>query len=467
MAHRAIILAVAVVGCATPEPELGSSTSALVDPSAFVLPSLTAPQRAQIVHGYAALDPGHAVPRALLEDAIVYFDWNKVQIPKTDYFAVVDFSQYSGHDRFWLVDVATGAVENHKVAHGAGSDPSNTGYATSFGNVSGSYKSSLGFYLTGEIYDGTHPHSMRLDGLSPDGSPNGMADTNVRPRLIVMHEASYVSDSNTGQQGRSDGCLALDPAIEVSVVDRIHDGSLIYAASSPLAPAVGPGSCGDGTCDPDEDQPSCPEDCGACGTIDAAGGVVDDSGACFTAGGPANRLHKETTAGVGNTLQWAPASSLLVPQSFAEWSLDFAAAGRYRVEVYTAAAFAQSKHAGYVVRASGTDHTVPIDQTALDGYQSLGEFDFAQGAHQRVRLDDNTGEPPVQLVFDAVRLTRVDGGMGSGSGSGSGPGDGPGGAAGSGGGGCSTSGGGVGFAIALALVGLRRRRTRDQRPAKH
>jgi hypothetical protein len=263
-----------LAACVTDDPTVGTAVSAL-DLSAFVLPQLSAAERAPIVRKYDALDPNDEVPRGLLEDAIVYFDVNEAQIPKTAYFAVVDLSLYSGKDRFWLVDVATGAVESHKVAHGNGSDPDNNGYATLFGNVSGSLKSSLGFYLTGEIYDGTHAHSMRLDGLSVDGSPNGMANTNVRDRLIVMHEASYVSDSNSSQQGRSDGCLALDPSIEVGVVDRIHDGSLIYTEILPLAPPVGRAACGDGTCDGDETQDTCAADCGATGSGSAGSGTYD------------------------------------------------------------------------------------------------------------------------------------------------------------------------------------------------
>ena len=254
-----------LAACVADEPDVGTSESAL-DLGAFVLPQLSAAERAPIVRKYDALDPTNVVPRGLLEDAIVYFDVNEAQIAKTAYFVVVDLSLYSGKNRFWLVDLATGAVEQHKVAHGSGSDPDNDGYATLFGNVSGSLKSSLGFYLTGEIYDGTHPHSMRLDGLSADGSPNGMANTNVRSRLIVMHEASYVSDSNASQQGRSDGCLALDPSIEVSVVDRIHDGSLIYTEIAPLAPPVGRAVCGDGTCDGSETHATCAADCDATGS---------------------------------------------------------------------------------------------------------------------------------------------------------------------------------------------------------
>jgi hypothetical protein len=234
MSVRAVVFLV-VAGCAVET----STTSSDVDLTQFVLPSLSAAERAAIVHRYDALDPTDALPRGLLEDAIVYYDTNLALIPQPHYFAVVDFSRYSGKDRYWLVDTTTGAVETHKVAHGDGSDPDNNGYATLFGNVDGSHMSSLGFYLTGEIYDGTHPHSMRLDGLSVDGSPNQMANSNVRERLIVMHEATYVSDGNTSQQGRSNGCLALDPAIELGMVNRIHDGALIYGAISPLAPPVG------------------------------------------------------------------------------------------------------------------------------------------------------------------------------------------------------------------------------------
>ena len=332
MSRRAALLApiLAVAGCASDGPELSSSTAAVVDPSLFVLPNLTPAERAQIVYQYPQLDPTNEIPRGLLEDAIIYFDVNKAQIPKTDYFVVVDLSQYSGHDRFWLVDLASGAVEPHKVAHGEGSDPDNDGYATLFSNTSGSNMSSLGFFLTGEIYDGTHPHSMRIDGLSPDGSPNGMANTNVRERAVVVHEASYVSDTNTSQQGRSDGCFALDPNIELSMVDRIHDGTLMYAATSPLNPPIGRAPCG---------------------TIDAAGGVIDNGDACFTGGGPATGLRSVTTAGYNTNLLWTHTTSLASEQNYAEWSLDFEAAGRYRVEVYTAAAFAQSKQAGYVVHA--------------------------------------------------------------------------------------------------------------------
>ncbi len=284
-----------LAACAVDGPELGSTESAL-DITVFQLPELSPTERAAIVRDYDRVDPDDLVPRGLLEDALVYFDVNQAYIPNPDYLVVIDFSKFSGDDRFWLVDLATGDVEPHKVAHGDGSDPDYDGYATSFSNVDGSHQSSLGFALTGEIYDGTHAHSMRLDGLSPEGSPNDMANTAMRSRLIVVHEASYVDDDNTSKQGRSNGCPALDPSIEVSVVDRIHDGALFYSALSPLAPPVGRAVCGDAACDGDEDFTTCPSDCSgpADDPGDTTDGGVDDppseSGGCSTGGGGAGTL---------------------------------------------------------------------------------------------------------------------------------------------------------------------------------
>lgn len=280
-----------LTGCAA-EPELSELESSL-DISVFKLPPESAAERAAIVHDYELLDPDDVVPRGLLEDAIAYFDVNQAHIPNTDYLTVVDLSRFSGKDRFWVVDLATGAVEGHKTSHGSGSDPDHDGYANTFSNVEGSLKSTLGFALTGEIYNGTHQHSMRLDGLSPEGSPNNMANTRMRERLIVVHEASYVSDENDGKQGRSSGCPALDPDIEVAVVDKIHGGSLFYIATSPLHDAVGRVSCGDAMCTGDETFESCPADCdgGADDPFDPTDPVTDPDeptpgeGGCSTGGG--------------------------------------------------------------------------------------------------------------------------------------------------------------------------------------
>ena len=195
-----------------------------------------------------------------------------------------------------------------------------------------------------------------------------------------------------------------------------------------------------------------------CGTIDAAGGMIDQGDACYTAGGPAAGIRHVTTSGMDQNLDWTHTTALATEQNFAEWTLDFAEAGNYEVQVYTAASFAQSKQAKYIVTAADGPHEKVIDQTAVDGWQSLGTYAFAAGGMQSVHLGDNTGEPSannVQLVFDAVQIMRDDGvGPGSDMGSGSGSSD-PGHSDASGG--CSSAGGSSAFVL-LALVGLRRRR---------
>jgi MYXO-CTERM domain-containing protein len=231
-----------------------------------------------------------------------------------------------------------------------------------------------------------------------------------------------------------------------------------------------PGTCGDHTCGANEDKISCPEDCGPCGTIDAAGGVIDNGDACYATGGPQTYIRHVTTAGMGNNLDWTMADEDPTEADYVDWTFFFAEAGKYKVEVYTPAPYAESTQADYIVTASGQNQKVVIDQSAVDGWQSLGEFDFAAGGHQGVHLGDNTGELVSlshKLVFDAVQITPVDDGSGSGSGSGSGDGSGDGSANDPGtgsksvAGGCSTSGGGgAGLLLAVAAVGVRRRRSR-------
>ena len=99
---------------------------------------------------------------------------------------VIDFSLSSNIKRLWVIDLSTNTVLFQSlVAHGR-----NTGeeFATSFSNKASSFKSSLGFYLTGEIYQGKHGNSLKLDGLE-----KGINDK-ARERGVVMHAANYVSN---------------------------------------------------------------------------------------------------------------------------------------------------------------------------------------------------------------------------------------------------------------------------------
>ena len=147
-----------------------------------------------------------------------------------------------------------------------------------------------------------------------------------------------------------------------------------------------------------------------CAQLPAEGGTIDDGDACFVGGGPPGSMRHVATAGESGDLIWTHTTEDAEEGNFGQWNLDLAAAGTYKLEVYTAAAFAESKQAKYTVHAAGADTDFTIDRSAVDGWQTLGEVTLAAGADQWIHLSDNTGEllaQNVQLVFDAVRVTRV------------------------------------------------------------
>ena len=173
----------------------------------------------------------------------------------------------------------------------------------------------------------------------------------------------------------------------------------------------GASACGDGTCGAGETTITCTDDCGPCGTVGYAGAVIDDGDACFEGGGPSSSMRRVEAVGKDGDLIWTHTTDDDAEANFGQWHLFFEEAGRYTVEVYTDAAYATSKQAKYGVQAGADATDVVIDQTATNGWQTLGTFEFTAGGAQWVRAADNTGEPlagKVQLAFDAVRVTRVE-----------------------------------------------------------
>lgn len=196
----------------------GTAPNDLAD---FQESEFTASEKAQVSSKYAHLDPNKVVPAALLQKAVEYFEANKSKFANQKYISVIDFSKSSAKSRFFIVDLKTGSVWAIHTAHGSGSDTNNDGYAESFGNVSGSGKTSLGYYRTAETYQGKNGYSLRLDGLSSTNS-------RARGRAIVVHGANYVYDSNK-KAGRSLGCPASSHANRDTLINKIKGGSLIYA----------------------------------------------------------------------------------------------------------------------------------------------------------------------------------------------------------------------------------------------
>jgi hypothetical protein len=136
---------------------------------------------------------------------------------------IVDFNKSSRTKRMWIIDLSSATLLlNTWVAHGQGSGAD---LANQFSNIDSSHQSSLGFYLTGEVYTGKHGRSLRLDGMDAN------FNSNARQRDIVVHAADYVSEqtiANTGRLGRSFGCPAVAPELASFVIDRIKNKTVLF-----------------------------------------------------------------------------------------------------------------------------------------------------------------------------------------------------------------------------------------------
>jgi hypothetical protein len=172
-----------------------------------------------------ASPPMGQVSPALLGRARAALREHQSRLTHIDRIGIVDFSQPSSAPRFFVVDIASGQSSAHLVAHGRGSDPAPTGWVQRLSNVPGSNASSAGAYVTGDVYQGAHGRSMRLEGLDS-------LNSNVEARAIVVHAAWYVTPEmaqSVGMIGRSQGCFAMSPTSRDAVMSQLGAGRLIYA----------------------------------------------------------------------------------------------------------------------------------------------------------------------------------------------------------------------------------------------
>lgn len=147
----------------------------------------------------------------------------KIDNRKREVLTLIDFSRPSTAKRLFVFDMRERKVLfSSVVSHGKNSGDN---YATSFSNEYGSYKSSLGFYLTESTYQGKNGYSLILNGLE-----KGINDR-ARERAIVMHGAAYADPSvasRGGRLGRSFGCPAVPQKLSRPIIDAIKGGSVMY-----------------------------------------------------------------------------------------------------------------------------------------------------------------------------------------------------------------------------------------------
>jgi hypothetical protein len=153
---------------------------------------------------------------------------NNFPLERSQYMLVVNYREPSYRRRMYLVDTESrNILDTFHVAHGTASTCAyNKAEACYFSNVMGSRKSSLGAMKTGEIYYGKYGKSLKLRGL--EKGKNSL----VYARYIVLHSSEYVTESyigSNGYAGRSWGCLAVNPKVSSQLIDKIKDGTFVYA----------------------------------------------------------------------------------------------------------------------------------------------------------------------------------------------------------------------------------------------
>lgn len=169
------------------------------------------------------------------------------------------------------------------------------------------------------------------------------------------------------------------------------------------------GDCGDGSCGGAESFETCPQDCDPCGWIEPLGGQVDDADACFFAGGDP-QWWSDGRGGEGGGYIFTHTTDSAAIDNFGIWTFAYEDAGTYQLEVHVPPGAADSVQARYLIAHSKGTAEVVIDQT-VGSWIELGTWMFEAETAYTVRLDDNTGEPFVdmrRLAFDAVRSTRLD-----------------------------------------------------------
>ncbi len=198
------------------------STKAGSDSSAFKTREAAEQQILKIYSGLSAsARPAYDVFR---KGVLGYINLRSKNVLKNpDIITIIDYSLASVQERLWVIDLKNSKVLwNTLVAHGK-----NTGenYARDFSNVSESLKSSLGFFVTGNIYDGKHGISLILKGLEQGYNDKALA------RSIVMHGANYVSGNfiaKYGRLGRSWGCPSIPEEVKEAMIRTIANGSCLF-----------------------------------------------------------------------------------------------------------------------------------------------------------------------------------------------------------------------------------------------
>ena len=180
------------------------------------------------IYQQAALDKTNLNLTVFRKALVGYYNMQRKPYPIIKpLLTIIDFSRSSRQKRLWVVDLKNNKLLYHTwVAHGRGTGNE---FARYFSNEPNSFKSSLGFYLTAQTYQGKHGLSLKINGLDKNYNTNALA------RAVVIHGADYVSENfvkQYGRLGRSLGCPALPVKETPAIINKIKNNTCLYIYGS-------------------------------------------------------------------------------------------------------------------------------------------------------------------------------------------------------------------------------------------
>ena len=145
------------------------------------------------------------------------------KVKNPNYLTIINFNKPDTAYRLQVINLNSDEVVfSGHVAQGKGSGGGLM--ATHFSNAPNSEATSLGTYVTGDVYYGHHGRSEHVIGLEPG------INSNAVERAIEIHPAAYVTAQ---QAGHSWGCFAVNPEKVNQFINIVNGGSVLFAYATP------------------------------------------------------------------------------------------------------------------------------------------------------------------------------------------------------------------------------------------
>jgi len=159
------------------------------------------------------------VSERALSKAFTYYEKNRYKKKLSpNYLAIADYTKVAMHKRLYIINLHSGRVNRHLVAHGKNSGVKG-GRVWRSSNKLGSHMTPFGFFKIGSKEGTTVRKKYKY--LSVEGLER--KNKNAKKRDILLHTANYVNWA-----GKSYGCFAIKPEDKSKVFSRLKK-ALFYS----------------------------------------------------------------------------------------------------------------------------------------------------------------------------------------------------------------------------------------------